>query len=50
MVKRLALLNQLVVVLGSASQILTNSRSESLTRRKVAESLLSWSLPLDQSS
>lgn len=45
--RRLAVFNQAVVVLGSVTQLLAGTRSESLTKRKVAESLLSWSLPLN---
>ncbi len=47
MLKRLAVLNQVAVVLGSVTQLLMLARSEPLTKRKVAESLLSWSLPLN---
>ena len=47
MLRRLAFLNQIVIVLGSVTQLLASSRSEQLTKRKVAESLLSWSLPLN---
>jgi hypothetical protein len=47
MLKRLAVLNQVAIVLGSVTQLLASSGSEPLTKRKVAESLLSWSLPLN---
>ncbi len=47
MLKRLAIINQVAVVLGSAVQLLASHRSGSLTKRKAAESLLSWSLPLN---
>lgn len=47
MLKRLAVLNQIVIVLGSVTQLLVLTRSTALTKRKVAESLLSWSLPLN---
>ena len=47
MLKRLAVLNQVAVVLGSVTQLLVSTKSEPLTKRKVAESLLSWSLPLN---
>jgi hypothetical protein len=47
MLKRLAILNQVAVVLGSLTQLLASIRSESLTRRRAAECLLSWSLPLN---
>ena len=45
--KRFAVLNQIVVVLGSAIQLLAGARSEPPSNRKVAESLLGWSLPLN---
>jgi hypothetical protein len=45
--KRLAVLNQIVVVLGSLVQLRASARNEPVTRRKTAESLLSWSLPLN---
>ena len=47
MLKRLAVLNQVAIVLGSVTQLLASSGSKPLTKRKVAESLLSWSLPLN---
>ena len=47
MLQRLAVLNQVLVALGSVTQLLVSSRSEPLTKRRVAESLLSWSLPLN---
>ncbi len=47
MLKRVAVLNQVVIVLGAVTQLLASTRSEPLTKRKVAESLLSWSLPLN---
>jgi len=43
--KRLVVLNQVAVALGTLTQLLI--RRESPTRRGVAESLLSWSLPLN---
>ncbi len=45
--KRLAVLNQMLIVLGCATQLLAGKSSEPPTRRRVAESLLSWSLPLN---
>ncbi len=45
--KRLVVLNQVVVALGALTQLLIIMRSEPLNRRRVAESLLSWSLPLN---
>jgi hypothetical protein len=45
--KGLAVLNQVAVVLGSVVQLRAGIRSEPLTRRKIAESLLGWSLPLN---
>lgn len=47
MLKRLAVLNQAAVVLGCATQLLRLARYGPLTRRAAAESLLSWSLPLN---
>ena len=47
MFKGLAVLNQVAVVLGSVVQLRAGIRSEPLTRRKIAESLLGWSLPLN---
>ncbi len=44
--KRLVVLNQVAVALGTLTRLLIR-RSEPLTRRRVAESLLSWSLPLN---
>ena len=45
--RRLAVLNQVIVVLGSITQVLVGGRGEPPTKREVAESLLSWSLPLN---
>jgi hypothetical protein len=45
--KRLVVLNQAVVMLGTVTQLLAITRSEPLTKRKIAESLLGWSLPLN---
>src|SRR5215213_51238 len=45
--RRLAVLNQVIVVLGSVTQLLAGMRSEPPTKRRIAESLLSWSLPLN---
>jgi hypothetical protein len=47
MMRRLIFLNQVVVLIGSATQLLIGMRSNSLTKRRVAESLLSWSLLLN---
>ena len=47
MLKRLAVLNQVAIVLGSVTQLLASTRNKPLTKRRVAESLLSWSLPLN---
>ena len=47
MLQRLAVLNQVLVVLGSVTQLLVSSRSEPLTKRRVAETMLGWSLPLN---
>ena len=45
---RLAVLNQVIVVLGCAAQLLAaRRRGESPSGRRVAEILLSWSLPLN---
>ena len=45
---RLAVLNQVIVVLGCAAQLLAaRRRDESPSRGRVAEILLSWSLPLN---
>jgi hypothetical protein len=45
--KGLVVLNQVAVVLGSVVQLRASIRSELLTKRKIAESLLGWSLPLN---
>ena len=45
--KRLVVLNQMVIVLGCVTQLLAGRRSGPLTKRRIAESLLSWSLPLN---
>src|ERR687886_2637360 len=45
--QRVAVLNQVVIVLGFRTQLLAGGRSAPLTKRRVAESLLSWSLPLN---
>jgi len=45
--RRLAVLNQVIVVLGSVTQLLAGMRSEPPTKRRIAENLLSWSLPLN---
>ncbi len=45
--KRLVVLNQMIVVLGCVTQLLGGRRSGPPNRRMVAESLLSWSLPLN---
>lgn len=47
--RRLAILNQIAVVLGSVIRLRASIRSEPLTGPKIAESLLSWSLPLNVS-
>jgi hypothetical protein len=45
--QRLAVLNQVLVALGSVTQLLVSSRSEPLTKPRVAETMLGWSLPLN---
>ncbi len=45
--RRLVVLNQVIVLLGSMIQLLAATRSKPLTRRDVAEAMLSWSLPLN---
>src|SRR5215210_1811381 len=45
--KRLTVLNQVIILLGWGTQLLTSIGSEPPTKRRVAESLLSWSLPLN---
>ncbi len=45
--KRLIILSQVVVVLGSLVQMLTSKKDERLTKRRMAECLLSWSLPIN---
>ena len=45
--RRLAVLNQVIVAVGFATQLLAGARSEPPTKRRVAEGLLSWSLPLN---
>ena len=45
--QRLAILNQIVIVLGCLTQLLAGGRSAPPTKRMVAKSLLSWSLPLN---
>lgn len=45
--RRLAVLNQVIVVGGFVFHLLVGTRSEPPTKRTVAESLLSWSLPLN---
>jgi hypothetical protein len=45
--KRLVVLNQMFIGLGCVTQLLAGWRSEPLSKRRVAESLLSWSLPLN---
>jgi hypothetical protein len=45
--KRLAVLNQMIVMIGSLTQLLAGRRDEPPTKRRVAESVLSWSLPLN---
>jgi hypothetical protein len=45
--RRLAVLNQTIVVLGSAAQLRASARSEPPTKRTVAETVLIWSLPLN---
>ena len=44
---RVAVLNQVVVVLGSVMQVLAGTRTKPLTKRGAAEIMLSWSLPLN---
>lgn len=45
--KRLIILSQAVVVLGSFVQMLSDMRYKRLTKRRAAERLLSWSLPIN---
>ena len=45
--RRLATLNQLILVIGSATHLLADRRDGPPSRRRVAEILLSWSLPLN---
>jgi len=45
--RRLIVLNQIVVLIGSVTQLLIRMRSKPPTGRRVAESLLSWSLLLN---
>ena len=46
--RRLVVLNQVFIVLGSIIQLSWRAaRGEPLTKREVAEALLSWSLPLN---
>jgi hypothetical protein len=45
--KRLVVLNQMIIVLGCVTQLLAGRGSAPPTKRRVAESLLSWSLPLN---
>jgi hypothetical protein len=47
LLKRIAILNQVIVVIGCATQLLVGLRGDPLTKHKVAEILLSWSLPLN---
>ena len=45
--KRLIVLSQVIVVLGSTIQMLTSKKDGRLTKRRMAECLLSWSLPIN---
>lgn len=45
--RRLVVLNQVIVVFGSVAQLLASMRSERPTKRRVVEVLLGWSLPLN---
>jgi len=45
--RRLIILNQVIVLIGSMTQLLVGVRSKPPTKRRVAESLLSWSLLLN---
>jgi hypothetical protein len=45
--RRLITLSETVVLLGSIVQILVGMRNDRLTKRRVAERLLSWSLPIN---
>ena len=47
MLKRLAVLNQVAVVLGSVIRLRSSAGNEPLTGRQIAETLLGWSLPLN---
>lgn len=45
--KRLIILGQAVVLLGSLLQMMSGTRDEQFTKRRAAECLLSWSLPIN---
>ena len=45
--RRVAVLNQAIIMLGSIIQVLAGARDQPPTKRRVAEVLLSWSLPLN---
>ena len=45
--KRLIIISQAVVVVGSAVQILLSMREDQLTKPRIAECVLSWSLPIN---
>jgi hypothetical protein len=47
MMRRLIILNQFVVLIGSVTHLLVGVNSKPPTKRRVAESLLSWSLLLN---
>jgi hypothetical protein len=45
--RRLIILSEAVVLLGSTVQILADARNDRITKRRVAERLLGWSLPIN---
>jgi hypothetical protein len=45
--RRLIILGEAVVLLGSTVQILTDVRNNRITKRRVTERLLGWSLPIN---
>jgi nitrate reductase NapE component len=47
MMRRLIILNQFVVLIGSVTHLLVGVKSKPPTKRRIAESLLSWSLLLN---
>jgi hypothetical protein len=45
--KRLVIFSETVVIFGSVIQMLASKGDERLTKRRIAECLLSWSLPIN---